>query len=52
MSDNVVQFRRIEKKPDPKPPKQRPELPGWIWFVAIVAIAVAIYLVQQAGVLG
>lgn len=52
MSDNVVKFRRIEKKPEPKPPTKRPELPGWIWFVALVAVAVVIYGVQQSGLLG
>ena len=52
MSDNVVKFRRIEKTPDPKPPKRKPELPGWAPFVALVAIALVIYLVQNAGLIG
>lgn len=52
MSDNVVQFRRIEKKPDPKPPRQKPRLPGWAPFVGLVAVAVVIYVLRQSGLLG
>lgn len=52
MSDNVVKFRRIEKKPEPKPPGKKPELPGWVWFAGLIAVAVAIYAVRQAGWLG
>ena len=29
MSDNVIKFRKIEKKPDPKQPRKPPELPSW-----------------------
>lgn len=49
MSDNVVQFRRIEKKPDPKPPRQKPPLPGWVPFAVLVAVAVVIYVLGQSG---
>lgn len=52
MTDNVVKFRRIEKKPEPKPPGKKPEPPSWVWFAGLVAVAVAIYLVQQSGLLG
>lgn len=50
MSDNVVKFRRIEKKPDPNKPK--PGMPGWLPWVVLIAVAVAITAVQQAGWLG
>lgn len=52
MSDNVVKFRPIEKKPEPKPPRDKKPLPGWVPFVALVAVAIAIYLAQQSGWLG
>jgi hypothetical protein len=52
MSDNVVQFRRIEKKPDPKPPRQKPRLPDWAPFAGLVAVAVVIYVLRQSGLLG
>jgi hypothetical protein len=52
MSDNVVKFRRIEKQPEPPVKKPRDPLPGWVPFVALVAIAVAIYFIQQSGLLG
>ena len=47
MSDNVVKFRRIEKKPEPPVKKPRGPLPGWVPFAVLVAVAVAIYLAQQ-----
>ena len=50
MSDNVVKFRPIEKKPDPNKPK--PGMPGWLPWLALIAAAVAITAVQQAGWLG
>lgn len=52
MSDNVVKFRRIEKKPEPKPPGKKPELPGWVPFVLLVVVAIAIYGARQAGFFG
>ena len=51
MTENVLKFRRPEKKPDPKPPR-KPDLPGWAPWLGLVAVAVAIYLAQQAGWLG
>ncbi|MNF10668.1 hypothetical protein D3C80_2116810 [compost metagenome] len=50
MSDNVVKFRPIEKKPDPNKPK--PGMPGWLPWLVLIAAAVAITAVQQAGWLG
>lgn len=47
MSDNVVKFRRIEKKSEPPVKKPRGPLPGWVPFVALVAVALVIYLVQH-----
>ena len=51
MSDNVLKFRPAEKKPAPKPPR-KPGLPNWMPWVGLVAVAVVIYLVQQAGLFG
>jgi hypothetical protein len=48
MSDNVVQFRRLEKKPDPKDKKPRGPMPGWVPFLVLVVVAIGIYFVQQA----
>ena len=48
MSDNVVKFRRIEKKPDPQDKKPRGPMPGWVPFAALVVIAIGIYFAQQA----
>jgi hypothetical protein len=48
VSDNVIQFRRIEKAPDPKDKKPRGPLPGWVPFAILVLVAVVIYFAQQA----
>jgi hypothetical protein len=52
MSDNVVKFRRIEKKPEPPAKKPRGPAPNWVPFVALVLLAVGIYLIQRSGLLG
>ena len=52
MNENVVKFRRPDKKPEPPVKKPRGPLPGWVPWVGLVAIAVAIYLARQAGWLG
>ena len=52
MSDNVIKFRRIEKKPEPPVKKPRGPMPGWVPFAALVVVAVMIYFVQQSGLLG
>ncbi|SMQ75751.1 hypothetical protein SAMN06295905_2418 [Devosia lucknowensis] len=46
MSDNVVKFRRPEKKPEPKPPRQRGPMPRWVPFAVLFAIAIVIFFVQ------
>ena len=51
MSDNVIKFRRIEKKPEPPVKKPRGPMPGWVPFVGLVVVAVVIYFVQQSGLL-
>ncbi|MDB5623455.1 MAG: hypothetical protein JWR39_2018 [Devosia sp.] len=51
MSDNVVKFRRIDKKPD-KPPRKKPETPAWLPFALLIAVALVIYGLQRAGVFG
>ncbi|MEO5807662.1 hypothetical protein [Devosia sp.] len=52
MSDNVIKFRKIEKKPDPKQPRKKPELPGWLPWVGLIVVALAIYGLQRAGIFG
>ena len=58
MADNVVKFRKIEKKPDPKvPPKSRPpgeppETPAWLPWIVIVALAVGLVALQNMGIFG
>lgn len=49
MTENVVKFRRPEKKPEPPVKKPRGPLPGWVPWLGLVAVAVAIYLARQAG---
>jgi len=49
MSENVVKFRRPEKKPEPPVKKPRGPLPGWVPWLALVAIAVVIYVAQRGG---
>ena len=53
MSDNVVKFRRIEKKPE-KPPRKDFKAPSWLaWLVLVlIAAAVAITAWQQLGMGG
>jgi hypothetical protein len=52
MNDNVIKFRRPEKKPEPPIKKPRAPLPGWAPFAVLLAVALVIYGVQQAGLLG
>ncbi|MCS6759505.1 MAG: hypothetical protein MO852_11445 [Candidatus Devosia euplotis] len=52
MNDSVVKFRKIEKKLEPKPPRRELMLPGWVPFVALVVLALAIYAAQNAGLIG
>jgi hypothetical protein len=49
MSDNVVKFRRPEKKPEPKPVKPRGPMPGWVPFAVLVALALVIYFARVPG---
>ena len=51
MADNVVKFRKLEKKPEP-PVRKNPQWPGWLPWVAIVVIALALVLVFNPGVFG
>ena len=52
MSDNVVKFRRPEKKPEPKKERQRGPMPGWVPFAGLLAVALVIFFVQQGGLPG
>ncbi|WP_156460534.1 hypothetical protein [Devosia sp. Root635] len=47
MTENVVKFRRPEKKPEPPVKKPRGPLPGWVPWLGLVLVAVAIYGAQQ-----
>ncbi|MCS6761058.1 MAG: hypothetical protein MO846_02980 [Candidatus Devosia symbiotica] len=51
MSGNVVKFRKIEKKSEPKPPRKALALPSWALFAVLVALALVIYAAQRAGFL-
>lgn len=58
MADNVVKFRKIEKKPEkqqPKPsrpPGQPPRWPAWLPWVVIAGIGVLYFVVQSTGLFG
>ena len=58
MADNVVKFRKIEKKPDPKapqpqrPPGEPPKFPAWLPWVALVVLAVGLAVLQNPGAFG
>jgi hypothetical protein len=52
MSENVLKFRPREKPPEPPRKKPRGPMPSWTPFVALVGLAVVIYLVGEAGLLG
>jgi hypothetical protein len=47
MSDNVIKFRRPEKKPEPKSERQGGPMPRWLPFVALFALALVIFFVQR-----
>jgi len=52
MTENVIKFRRPEKKPEPPVKKPRGPMPGWVPWAVLVGVALAIYAAQQAGFLG
>lgn len=52
MNENVIKFKKIEKKPEPPVKKPRGPLPGWVPFAALVLVAVVIYGLQQARMIG
>jgi hypothetical protein len=58
MADNVVKFRKIEKKPDPKAPQQQrppgkpPSFPGWLPWVVLVVLAVVLTAVSNPAAFG
>jgi hypothetical protein len=49
MTENVIKFRRPEKKPEPPVKRPRGPLPGWVPWVGLVVIAVAIWYARQSG---
>jgi hypothetical protein len=52
MTENVLKFRRPEKKPEPPVKKPRGPLPGWVPWLGLVAVAVVIYMAQRSGLPG
>lgn len=52
MSDNVVRFRRPEKKPEPPVKKPGGPVPGWVPFAVLFGIALLIFFAQRIGILG
>lgn len=52
MTENVIKFRHPEKKPEPPVKKPRGPMPGWVPWLVLVGVAVAIYAAQQAGLMG
>lgn len=52
MSDNVVKFRRPDKKPESPKQRSRGPLPGWVPFAGLLALAILIFFVQQSGLSG
>jgi hypothetical protein len=49
MSDNIIKFRRPEKKPEPKSERQRGPVPRWVPFVALFGVALIIFFVQRGA---
>ncbi len=49
MSDNIIKFRQPEKKPESKERKPMGPLPAWVPFVALLVVALGIYMAQQIG---
>jgi hypothetical protein len=55
MADNVVKFRKIEKKPEPKqprPPGEPPQWPAWLPWAVVIALAVGLVALQNIGLFG
>jgi hypothetical protein len=58
MADNVIKFRKIEKRPEPKKPDPKkpaggpPNWPTWLPWAVIGAAGVVFFLLQQSGVIG
>ncbi len=58
MADNVVKFRKIEKKPEPKSggsgkgPDKQPDWPAWLPWAVLIALAIALTALQLSGVFG
>lgn len=52
MSDNVIKFRRPEKKPEPPTRKPRGPMPGWAPFAALLGLALIIFFAQRSGFFG
>ena len=54
MNDNVVKFRRIEKKPEKKPSGSGipPKIPSWLAWLVLLIVAVALTAWQVLRPLG
>ncbi len=51
MSDNVVKFRKIKKKPEPKPrkPFNAQQIPNWVYWALLVGVALIVYWARRSG---
>lgn len=47
MSDNVIKFRRPEKKPEPQKERQSGPIPRWLPFAGLLLVAFVIFFVQR-----
>jgi hypothetical protein len=59
MADNVIKFRKIEKKPEPKSsggsgkdPQKQPDWPAWLPWAVLIAVAIGLTALQGSGLFG
>jgi hypothetical protein len=52
MTENVIKFRRPEKKPEPPVKKPRGPQPAWVPWLGLIGLAGVIYLARSSGWLG
>lgn len=52
MSDNVIKFRRPEKKPEAQTDKARRAMPGWLPFAGLMGLTLVIFVIQRVGLGG
>ena len=58
MADNVIKFRKIEKRPEPKKPDPKkpaggpPNWSAWLPWAVIGGAGAVFFLLQQSGIIG